>query len=223
MELGTFVNWLDRLFAAIDVAAPLDERDFPRDQSIPRIQRIRWLRGQRPQPEENSSDPPMLNEQRPGTASSATAWGIDVGAPSNVPENTITEDDREDGGDGEADLDIDGEDDREADPPIIRNEQPPIVGRLSMTSYPNEHVDPDTGKWTPRTRWTEAHDQLYAKLCYAVLLFKSPRKSNYVVVDGRRWYVDWDSGRMIRTLPPAYGEVDLFGPWQVIAPENRRI
>ncbi|KAK0646224.1 hypothetical protein B0T16DRAFT_330238 [Cercophora newfieldiana] len=206
VELGTFVKWLDRLFAAIDVAAPLDERDFPRDQSIPRIQRIRWLRGQRPQPED-SANAPLLNERGPNTASSATAVGVDYDVSTHPPENDIAEDDE---GDGPA-------------PTTMRNDQPPITGRLSMTSYPNEHIDPDTGKWTPRTKWTETHDQLYAKLCYAVLLFKSPRKSNYVVMDGRRWYVDWNSGRMIRLLPPAYGEVDLFGPWQVIAPENRRI
>ena len=75
----------------------------------------------------------------------------------------------------------------------------------------------------PRSKWTEKHDELYAKLCYAVLLFKSPRKTNYVVSRGKQWYVDWDSGRMVRVLPPAYGEVDLWGPWQVIAPENRLI
>ncbi len=33
VELSTSVNWLDGIFAAISVAAPIDERDFPRDQS----------------------------------------------------------------------------------------------------------------------------------------------------------------------------------------------
>jgi len=221
VELGTFVRWLDRIFAAIDVAAPLDERDFPRDQSIPRIQRIRWLRGQRPQPEDNVNVSPQPNDRRPSTASSATAVGVDYNTSTNNPENAIAEDDEGDGdGYGGAE---EGDDYREPAPPMMRNDQPPINPRLSMTSYPNEHVNPDTGKWTPHNKWTETHDQLYAKLCYAVLLFKSPRKSNYVVMDGRRWYVDWGSGRMIRVLPPAYGEVALFGPWQVIAPENRRI
>ncbi|KAK0623191.1 hypothetical protein B0T14DRAFT_427852 [Immersiella caudata] len=200
VELGTFVKWLDRLFAAINVAAPLDERDFPRDQSIPRIQRIRWLRGQRPQPEDDTNAQAL--------------------------ENDVAEDDQGNGLEAEVGVNDTNETDRgeyRESAPITRNVQPPNMGRLSMSTYLNEHVDPETGKWTPRTKWTETHDQLYAKLCYAVLLFKSPRKSNYVVMDGRRWYVDWKSGRMIRLLPPAYGEVDLFGPWQVIAPENRRI
>jgi hypothetical protein len=99
----------------------------------------------------------------------------------------------------------------------------PMVGRLSTTSYPNESVDPDTGKWIPRHAWTETHDQLYARLCYAILLFKSPRKSNFVILKGKRWFVNWANGHMIRVLPPAYGEVELFGPWQTITTENRFI
>lgn len=64
---------------------------------------------------------------------------------------------------------------------------------------------------------------LYAKLCYSNLLFRSPRKSNYIIHKGKKWFVDWSTGRMVRVLPPAYGEVDYFGPWQVIHTENIRI
>ncbi|KAK8034766.1 PH domain-containing protein [Apiospora rasikravindrae] len=45
---------------------------------------------------------------------------------------------------------------------------------------------------------------IYAKLCYSPLLFRSPRKSNYVVVQGSKWCVDWTTGRMVRVLPPGY-------------------
>lgn len=211
VELGTFVKWLDRIFTAIDIAAPLDDRDFPRDQSIPRIQRIRWLRGQRPRPEDNSSGFPLLNERRQSDASNASVTNL---GGNNGPENAIEDDDE---GDAEGQEEIQGN-----RPPIIRNDQYP-VGRLSTTTYPNENIDPDTGKWRPRTKWTATHDHLYARLCYAVLLFKSPRKSNYIVTRGKEWYVDWDTGRMVRVLPPAYGEEGLWGPWQVISPENRRI
>src|SRR5690349_6137281 len=48
VELSTFNKWLEGLFAAIDIALPLEDRDFPRDMSIPRIQRIRWFHGQSP-------------------------------------------------------------------------------------------------------------------------------------------------------------------------------
>jgi hypothetical protein len=225
VELKTFVTWLDRIFAAIDVAAPLDERDFPRDQSIPRIQRLRWLRGQRPRPEGDSSGLPPQSTQRQSDLPRAAAGPH---ATSNVPENAIADDDEEEGEEEDGQAEHDGGSTRETHghahpliPPTASRH--PASGRLSTSSYPNEHLDSDTGKWMPRSQWTETHDQLYAKLCYAVLLFKSPRKSNYVVSRGKRWYVDWDSGRMIRVLPPAYGEVDLWGPWQVIAPENRLI
>ncbi len=201
VELPTFVQWLDALFAAISVAAPIDERDFPRDQSIPRIQRMRWLRGQRPRLEDNGSGFPMINARRESNASG--------------------EDDDPDGeeGDGEDDDGIPEDGNNASSHPI----QHPVVGRLSTTSYPNENIDPDTGKWAPRHLWTSTHDHLYAKLCYAVLLFKSPRKSNYIIAKGKQWVVDWSTGRMARVLPPEYGEVELYGPWQTIHTENRHI
>ncbi|EQK98085.1 PH domain-containing protein [Ophiocordyceps sinensis CO18] len=103
---------------------------------------------------------------------------------------------------------------------------PPRIGpprRFSMTNYPNLSVDPHTGKWFPEHKWSSAHDLLYAKLCYSNLLFRSPRKSNYIISKGKQWFVDWGTGRMVRVLPPTYGEVDYFGPWQVIHTENFRI
>lgn len=95
--------------------------------------------------------------------------------------------------------------------------------RLSTSSYPNAAINPHSGKWFPDHQWTSAHDLLYAKLCYSTLLFRSPRKSNYIISKGKKWFVDWGTGRMVRVLPPTYGEVDYFGPWQVIHTENMRI
>lgn len=200
VELGTFVTWLDGIFAAINVSPPIDERDFPRDYSIPRVQRIRWLRGQRPQPEDSIGFPRLTEQRR----------------------RDSHDEDEESGDDEPPDPGGNGEDE-EANPGYGPRTDHPIVGRLSTTSYPNENIDPVTGKWRPQHQWTTTHDQLYARLCYAVLLFKSPRKSNYIVARGVRWYVDWATGRMVRVLPPAYGEVDVMGPWQVIMQENRLI
>jgi hypothetical protein len=98
-----------------------------------------------------------------------------------------------------------------------------LTGRISTTSYPNESLSPETGKWRPRHDWTAAHDMMYAKLCYAVLLFRSPRKSNFVIAKGKKWFVDWTTGRMIRVLPPGYFDHEVVGPWQVWNSENRRI
>jgi len=200
VELSTFVKWLDGIFAAINISAPIDERDFPRDFSIPRVQRIRWLRGQRPRPEDSIGFQRLSEQQQR--------------------ESDEDDDDATDGGDDGGEPPDQGGNTGGAAIYGPRTDHP-IVGRLSTTSYPNENIDPDTGKWRPQHHWTPVHDQLYARLCYAVLLFKSPRKSNYIVNRGKRWYVDWETGKMVRVLPPAYGEVDVMGPWQVIRAENR--
>lgn len=65
-------------------------------------------------------------------------------------------------------------------------------------------IDPQTGKWFPEHRWSSNHDLLYAKLCYSHLLFRSPRKSNYIISKGKQWFVDWATGNMVRVLPPSY-------------------
>jgi len=212
VELGTFVKWLDGLHAAINIAAPIDEREFPRDQSIPRIQRIRWARGQR---RGQPTDGPLAYPGR------LTERGLEIA--SRPPQSSLVSvahpmTPRE-GGHLVASA-------PNTHTSLARLEQPPsrpYQTRSIASSHQNEILDPDADKWGPRHVWTAIHDQLYAKLCYAVLLFKSPRKSNYVVSGGRSWYVDWDSGRMIRVLPPAYGECEPFRLWRVIEPTNGRI
>ncbi|KAJ4325334.1 hypothetical protein N0V84_003555 [Fusarium piperis] len=210
VELSTFIKWLEGLFAAIDIALPLEDRDFPRDMSIPRIQRIRWFHGQAPTataidlselgieepPEEVSENP---DEERLSTTRTVVA-----------PDSQTRV---------EPELAVDGDEEEIAEPP------PRIdpIRRLSTTSYNNLGIDPVDGKWIPEHRWSSAHDMLYAKLCYSNLLFRSPRKSPYIISKGKKWYVDWTTGRMVRVLPPAYGEIDYFGAWQTVHTENRRI
>lgn len=169
------------------------------------MQRIRWLRGQYPRPGDNATGFQRLNARQPSMASSSN------------------EQEEEDEGQGMGDQTIREGDEQPAIGPSRMEGQNPVAGRLSTTSYPNESINPDTGKWEPRHPWTITHDQLYAKLCFSVLLFKSPRKSNYVVSKGKQWYVDWQTGRMVRVLPPGYGEVEPLGPWQSYMPENRLI
>lgn len=65
---------------------------------------------------------------------------------------------------------------------------------------------------------------VYAKLCYSILLFKSPRKSNYIIMKGKQWFVDWTTGTMRRVFPPGYEDPEyFFGPWQIMHAENSRI
>ncbi|OAA38876.1 Pleckstrin-domain containing protein [Metarhizium rileyi] len=210
IELTTFVKWLEALFAAIDVAAPIDDRDFPRDMSIPRIQRVRWFQGQSPAlPSYTASpEPPRHNEtseegpEVPNTMAQAGAGDSSSPAAVRLP------------------LSHQPLQEASANPPP-RIEA--LNRRISTSSYFNPSVDPHTGKWLPEHTWSSAHDLLYAKLCYSNLLFRSPRKSNYIISKGKQWFVDWGTGKMVRVLPPTYGEIDFFGPWQVIHTENPRI
>ncbi|KAG6016371.1 hypothetical protein E4U41_004449 [Claviceps citrina] len=201
IELTTLVKWLECLFSAIDVAAPIDDRDFPRDMSIPRIQRIRWFQGQSPAlPGYATATEQPRHEET--SAISPTAHGSQPTAAAPLPQTQQPL-----------------QENASTPPPRVR----PITRRLSTSFYPNPSVDPHTGKWFPEHEWSSAHDLLYAKLCYSNLLFRSPRKSNYIISKGKQWFVDWRTGNMVRVLPPTYGEIDFFGPWQVIHTENARI
>ncbi|KAJ4416415.1 hypothetical protein N0V82_006757 [Gnomoniopsis sp. IMI 355080] len=195
VELQTFVKWLECLFAAIDVAIPIDERDFPRDQSIPRIQRLRWLRGH-------------LSDQDQ-TTNGGAVWDSFGSPPTSPLEPAINMFDAQadEMSPDRMDMFPDGS-------PFDSQEFP--MPRFSTASTKNDDLDQGTGKWRPRHLWSTTHDMVYAKLCYAVLLFKSPRKSNFVIFKGQRWHIDWSTGQMSRVQPPSYGEPEFWGPWQVV-------
>lgn len=258
IELSTFNQWLEAFFAAIDLALPIDDRDFPRDMSIPRVQRVRWYRLPSPVRRAAESEAQPANEDAsPSQADGADDDADDVQAgpscqrtlrrrstlPGELPSLYRNNDElaraspeeESNAGDVRVLEDDDGDDtdddDDEADGHRIHaaaeeERGPPRLDpsrRLSTSSYHNDGIDPHSGKWVPEHRWSSAHDLLYAKLCYSNLLFRSPRKSNFIIHQGRKWFVDWSTGRMVRVLPPAYGEVEFFGPWQVVHTENMRI
>lgn len=193
------------------MAAPIDERDFPRDQSIPRIQRLRWLRGQ---------------------YSSQTTTGGEVwDSFGSFPQSTVDSDtsntfempvdvEMSPGGPG---IFPDGP--HPSGQPFQASRRDLSMPRFSMTSTEAQHddIESETGKWRPLHLWSATHDMVYAKLCYAVLLFKSPRKSNFVIFKGQRWHIDWSTGQMSRVQPPSYGEPEFWGPWQVLHTDNPRL
>lgn len=235
IELETFVRWLDAMFAAINIAPTIDERDFPRDQSIPRRARLQYFRTGTHLTRQNSraSDVPRpapvihhsavtpripVRQASQGGPSSHDRQAHDIAA-----RDVLSQIDEARPAAAAA-----AAAGSQAMQPFSAADRPghapePFHSRLSTTSYPNESIHPETGKWRPRHEWTSAHDMVYAKLCYAVLLFRSPRKSNYVIAKGKKWFVDWTTGRMIRVLPPGYFEHEVVGPWQVWSSENRRI
>ncbi|KAL2213192.1 PH domain-like protein [Sarocladium strictum] len=237
IELETFVKWLECLFAAIDVAAPIDDRDFPRDMSIPRMQRIRWFRGQSPvrnspedetrdigpgQDEDEAATIPMPTVPPPRRRRSSTPEPLpSTELLTEATETALSREEPQSEPELESEMHHAPGDDPGSIPHITPRIDPPH--RLSTSSYPNPAINPHSGKWFPEHNWSSAHDLLYAKLCYSNLLFRSPRKSNYIISKGKQWYVDWGTGRMVRVLPPTYGEIDYFGAWQTVHTENRRI
>ncbi|EPE10023.1 ph domain-containing protein [Ophiostoma piceae UAMH 11346] len=355
VELETFVQWLDALFAAISVAAPIDERDFPRDQSIPRVQRVRWYNGRdleaeaivdqereedRARESERDSEresenedeaadevtplPTALPTSRPesptGVRSKPMRTGQSLAAAAAAvlgEENSIASEPRlarTDSMSSEAstssatstspsessELTVagpstaaplhhvsaqqraaaramqspqstpsiisgsslgarrgarfslrtitsrlaqrhrlkavafknskDNDDGSEDDTGIAgpsHGPAPAVAGigaRSGFSATNSNFIDAATGKWQPSHRWTKTHDMVYAKLCYATLLFRSPRKSNYIIVRGKQWLVDWKTGNMARVSPPWYGEVECQpGPWQLLHTENMRL
>lgn len=232
VELETMVRWLDSFFAALSIAVPIDERDFPRDQSIPRLQRIRWYHGR---DRERASQRDGQNELEQALAGELQIPFGDV-LSGHQEESAVSVVDSARTDDGN---DTDDSDDTIR--PAAVDHVPAMAGpstsppassampmthvatRLSTTNYPNDAIDAATGKWQPRHRWTSTHDMVYAKLCYATLQFRSPRKSNYVIMRGKQWFVDWTTGNMFRVNPPRYGEMEAFGPWQVLRTEHTRI
>ncbi|KAF5976698.1 hypothetical protein FCOIX_6974 [Fusarium coicis] len=210
IELSTFNKWLEGLFAAIDIALPLEDRDFPRDMSIPRIQRIRWFHGQTP-----TATAIDLSELGIEGGSEEVSVTTNEARPSAPPLRLAPESQTR----LEPEIEVEGDEEEVVEPhPRID-----LARRLSTTSYNNMGIDPVDGKWIPEHQWSSAHDLLYAKLCYSNLLFRSPRKTPYIISKGKKFYVDWTTGRMVRVLPPAYGEIDYFGAWQTVHTENRLI
>ncbi|CZS93178.1 hypothetical protein WAI453_000873 [Rhynchosporium graminicola] len=227
-KIETFVLWLQTLFAAIDLAPPLDDREIPRDLSIPRRIRRRNRAGfgtvqlnanlVREQEEIISSQFPQLS--RPDSAEDAGH-----GALSTVPldNETIAEETESSStppsmmtpspSQSMASLAIPTPISRAAStsrPTILSRARHAIqtTAHLNLTpTVPNPSITPD-GKWRPQHQWTHFYDMLYAKRCMAILTQRSPRKSNLVIMMGKQWVVDWATGKLERCQPPDYGELE---------------
>lgn len=97
-------------------------------------------------------------------------------------------------------------------PPTSAATPPSEISRpgTSGTGMPDSPSASEFGKWRPSHENRPPGDDLrYARLCYAILLFSSPRKSDYIIKRQTKWHVDWESGRMTRALPPLYKDIGL--------------
>ena len=215
-KIETFVLWLQSLFAAIDLAPPLDDREIPRDLSVPRRSRRRIrveaaeegsidsteiLQTQLPALAEvpdgegsgSSSDTQSLapSDALPGEPDSPTM--SDIASLPSRPATSAGPAARGGGGGG-----------------LIARARQAIQSTTHLSQYapsaPNPSISPD-GKWKPTHHWSHFYDMMYAKRCMAILTHRSPRKSNLVIMKGKQWIVDWATGALTRCEPPDYGEL----------------
>ncbi|KAK8003148.1 hypothetical protein PG989_002867 [Apiospora arundinis] len=221
IELPNFIRWLDALFAAINVAPVIEEREFPKDQSLPRGTRLAFSGGRgiaegsevtnrggttRPAPViHHSAMTPRYPRPRPPSQPEPDSYQL-TDDPLPLSHTHVHQQTR-------------------LHPSLLSSSASPFSAATTASVSSD-----DGGKWRPRHEWTTTHDMVYAKQCYSLLLFRSPRKSNYIVVQGKKWLVsDWTTGRMVRVLPPGYFDetttgVDVAGgPFRVWAAENRII
>ncbi|KAK2629084.1 hypothetical protein QTJ16_002187 [Diplocarpon rosae] len=231
-KIETFVLWLQSLFAAIDLAPPLDDREDPRDLSIPRRVRRRARVGfahapldanlVREQEEIISTQFPQLADtETPAndTATNSSQGEIDTVAEeieetesSSTPPATTAPSPLQ----SAAYFTIPRP--NPIPSPAASDSRPSLFSRaryaiqstthLNLASTtPNPSVTSD-GKWRPQHQWTHFYDMLYAKRCMAILTHRSPRKSNLMILMGKQWVVDWGTGKLERCSPPDYGEID---------------
>ncbi|KFY80641.1 hypothetical protein V499_00532 [Pseudogymnoascus sp. VKM F-103] len=218
-DAPTHIAWLEALAAAIDLAPALDERSLPEDASLPRPRR-RGLRDRYVAPGSAAARRTAAAQAAVAAAEAAVApppRHVDVPeAPEPIPE-PVSEPEPE------------PEPDHLAPPPSVLDSSPssrtstdtptPIV-RPSHRPQPDPYnIYPPTlaargarnpaitrdGKWRPIHNWSPLYDLIYAKRCMATLLNGSPRKGPFVIMQGERWVVDWETGKCARWVPKEEG------------------
>jgi hypothetical protein len=219
VNIQTYVKWLQCLFIAIDLAPPLDDRQVPRDLSIPRPRhRTPCIRfsdegTNNVDIERNTAlvreQFELIRRHYPGLSSDPTL--LDAPGSGRLSSTGI--------GDTIAGLEevglLGGHATRDPPPrstsvpniPPIPNPSLPDLTRAA-TAPENSSIDCETGKWRPSHRWGAMYDLIYAKRCMAILSSNTPRKSNKVIIRGKEWIVDWSTGTLTRLGPPAYQEID---------------
>jgi len=220
LGIETFVQWLQSLFAAIDLAPPLDDREIPRDLSIPRPRRRRQCVRIASEVTSNvdvERNATLIREQYeiirrnfPGLIEDATIQDPGAGISETAVRHTLSG--LEETGFLTASETRHVATRTSSMPTIPSPSSLPELSRPYTAPIPESTIHPsidtETGKWRPNHQWSAMYDLVYAKRCMAVLTSRSPRKSKYVIINGKQWIVDWETGALTRVEPPDYGEVE---------------
>ncbi|KAH0555989.1 hypothetical protein GP486_006070 [Trichoglossum hirsutum] len=233
--IETFLDWLEALSAAINLALPLEERSLPRYRVIPRryIPRLTATRQQpATQQEAITSNLSSRSPRRRAMSNLEESHGLrNVGGRSTDAQLSQS-------AEAERLLEniaslgfVDGIRLRGSSSAISSSGLPssyPSVSsaRTNSPAYSTSESDSpqerrqetqqNDGKWCPPHRWTMARDIWYAHRCTTVLCGDAPRQSNLIIKDGKRWKIDWAEERLIplKEKPPRlpkYGEITKSG------------
>ena len=175
-RVEVFLDWLEALSASVDLSSSLEERSLPRYQTLPRRRRRR-----QPHPPTAAS---ITTTTTPGTAATATAPATPASLTprSSIGPQSIIE----------TDLHCILTSPHTSTPT-------PITRPVSTTTTPPNNQQPQIppGKWSPPRILTAEANIRYARRCMAVLCGDSPRQSNYVVRDGKRYKIVWERREMV--------------------------
>jgi hypothetical protein len=232
--IETFLDWLEALSAAINLALPLEERSLPRFRVVPRryVPRLAATRQRSAtQQEAAASDLSSRSPRRRAISNLEGGRGLrNVGGISaDVQLSRATEVERLfgniAGGGYTRGIDPRGSSSTICSDPLSRqlsvssaSANDPLHSTLEPDS-PQEHnqeTQQNDGKWCPPHRWTMARDIWYAHRCTTVLCGDAPRQSDLIIKDGKRWKIDWAEERLIllkEKAPrlPKYGEITKVG------------
>ncbi|KAF8429058.1 hypothetical protein EV426DRAFT_543080, partial [Tirmania nivea] len=166
------IAWLEALSAAVDLSPVLEERALPRYQTTPRRRRVPLIRppprGMRgPRDSEGSITEQNVRELRSDFRSSAAS----------------------------------------AQPHPIGSPYPAMstshtTGTTPITGPPASisasiNRPSSSGKWRPSNTLTPEANLRYVRRCMAVLRDDSPRLSDYIVKDGRRYRLAWEKRQLV--------------------------
>lgn len=227
--LESFLEWIEALSAAVDLAPPLEERSLPRYHTLPRRRRRRVAAPRpAPSPAAEGIGPESIREQleiirqnfphlvvgdddddgSAVTATTASAAAAAAGGGATV--GTATTDG--------AETMLEGDDDLLGQDPL-----PPLADMAGLegqseihpafritrrtTPQPEEAFDHD-GKWAPPSAFTREDNLRLARRCAAELFADAPRQSDWVVVKGQRFRLVYESKKMV---PDVRGEYYACG------------
>ncbi|RKF65852.1 putative ph domain-containing protein [Erysiphe neolycopersici] len=206
-NLETLVNWIQTLATAIDLATPLDDRDYPEDFYLPR--RHRRSRTS-PWPSRVEAERNVVSSLHIHSRARALASSTHRRSRSSMRSSIRSEEDQ---------------------PTLNFNLCPtnltavitPSSGKLILCHFYTlvlihivctDEISNFTqnSKWRPSHHWSPSYDMIYAKRCLAVLTSCMPRKSNTVIVNGEFYLVDWVTGHMskLNDVMPTYQSCENF-------------